>query len=305
MKLLITPALTLSESQKQALSDKHTLYFLQDERLPLCEQALSFSPEEIEGIVCNLFFMKNSPDVLPSLRFIQLTSAGLDRVPLEDIRARGIALFNAGATYARPMAEWAVTQILQIAKGTVPFHRCQQAHTWQKQRDIKELGGMTAAIVGFGHVGREVARRLRAFDVRVAAVDVVRDDSAPFDEYYDITALDEALSIADIAVLTLPLTAATHHILDARRLALMKRNAILVNVARGALIDEQALIAHLQDGGLLGAALDVFETEPLPADSPLWDMERVLVSPHNSFVGNGNADRLFALVKTNLDNIER
>lgn len=301
MKLLITPALTLSDAQKEQLSAHHELYFINDERLPLCETALSFSPDEIEGIVCNLFFVNNPLSSLPNLKFIQLTSAGLDRVPLDEIRQKGIALYNAGATYATPMAEWALARILDMAKNTAFFNDRQQEHAWVKHRHIRELDGMTAAVVGFGHVGKAVAKRLRAFGVSVTAVDIVKGDDSLFDDYCDIAHLDDALSAADIVVLTLPLTDGTRGLMNKARFDAMKQDAMLVNIARGAIIDEDALINALRDGKLYGAALDVFVNEPLPADHPLWSCDRVLLSPHNSFVGNGNTRRLTALVENNLN----
>lgn len=300
MNLLITPALPLTEQQKAALSLHHTLFFLSDERLPLCEQPVSFSAEDIDGIVCNLFFQHNDLSSLPNLKFIQLTSAGLDRVPLAEIREKGIALYNAGATYAVPMAEWAVAKILEIAKNAAFFRDNQRDHAWVKHRGIRELCGMTAAIVGFGNVGKQTAMRLRAFGVSITAVDIVSGDDTLYDRYCDIAHLDDALSNADIVVLTLPLTDETRGMFHHARFAAMKQDAIFVNIARGALVDETALLEALDSGKLYGAALDVFSTEPLGDDSPLWDCERVLISPHNSFVGDGNTRRLTELVMQNL-----
>lgn len=296
MQLLITPALTLSADEKAALEGRHTLHFLEDERISLSEQTLSFDPATIEGIVCNVFFLHNDLDVFPRLKIIQLMSAGLDRVPLSEIRKRGIALYNAGAAYAVPMAEWALAKILEIMKHSAAFAASQAAHRWEKQRDLRELSGRSAAIIGFGNVGKAVAKRLTAFDVSITAVDVVPPDGC-CDAYLPIARLDEALSGADIVVLSLPLTDETRGLINADRLAAMKDDAVLVNVARGAVLDEAALLNALQSGKLAGAALDVFAYEPLSADSPLWEAPRLLLSPHNSFVSDGNHDRLFAIVK--------
>jgi len=230
---------------------------------------------------------------------VQLTSAGLDRVPVDLFREKGIALFNAGATYAVPMAEWAITKILELFKDTAAFAENQRRHGWRKQRHLRELAGCCAAVVGFGNVGREVARRLRAFDVSVTAVDIVRPVEG-YDRYVDISRLDDALSVADIVVLTLPLTDETRELFDRRRFAAMKEDAVFVNIARGAIVDEDALAATLHSGKLWGAALDVFTEEPLPVEHPLWACPRLLITPHNSFVGDGNHARLFALIKANL-----
>lgn len=300
MHLLITPALLLTDTEKATLSRHHTLCFLEDERMPICEQDLSFDPNEVEGVVCNFLFVHNAPDVFPNLKAVQLTSAGLDRVPVDLFRKRGVSLFNAGATYAVPMAEWALAKILELLKNSVDFYENGRRRGWQKQRRLRELSGLCAAIVGFGNVGRETAKRLRAFDVSIIAVDIVRPADG-YDRYVDITRLDDALKTADIVVLTLPLTDATRGLINSERLAVMKEDAVLVNIARGEIVDETALTAVLHGGKLWGAALDVFATEPLPADHPLWDCPRLLLTPHNSFVGNGNHARLFALVQSNLE----
>lgn len=300
MRLLITPALPLTDTEKATLCRHHSLCFLEDERVPIHQQDLSFDPNEVEGVVCNFLFVHNDPAVFPNLKVVQLTSAGLDRVPADLLRKRGVTLFNAGTTYAVPMAEWALTKILELLKGSVAFYENRRCRGWQKQRNLRELSGLCATIVGFGNVGCETAKRLRAFGVSITAVDIVRPTDG-YDNYVDITRLDDALKTADIVVLTLPLTDATRGLISRERLAVMKDDAVLVNIARGEIVDETALAAALHGGKLWGAALDVFATEPLPTDHPLWDCPRLLLTPHNSFVGNGNHSRLFALVKSNLE----
>lgn len=250
--------------------------------------------------MCNFFFLHNGLEALPRLRHVQLTSAGMDRVPVKAMQERGIALYNAGATYAVPMAEWAMGKILELYKCSGFFSRNQQAHGWEKHRGLRELLGTKAALIGFGNVGRNIAQRLKAFGVRICAVDVVEDRSGLSDEWYHISDLKKVLENADIVVLTLPLLDSTYHIIDSEMLSAMKDDAVLVNVARGSLIDEQALVSQLQAGKFWGVALDVFEREPLSGESPLWDFERVVLTPHNSFIGNGNQERLFDLVCRNL-----
>lgn len=294
----------LNTRQRALLEEEHKLFFLEDERIPLNGQRLSFDPGCIEGIVCNFFFQHNALDDLPRLRHVQLTSAGLDRVPAEKMKERNIRLFNAGAAYALPMAEWAVGKILELYKCSAFFARNAQERHWEKNREIRELSGNVAAIVGFGNVGRCIAKRLRAFDVSIAAVDIVEDASGLSDAWYPVSKLGEALEKADIVVLTLPLMTSTYHILDDGMLARMKPDAVLVNVARGPLIDEKALLDHLSGGRFWGVALDVFEKEPLDPSSPLWAWDRVILTPHNSFVGTGNQERLFQVLLNNLKHQE-
>lgn len=291
----------LNAPQRALLEEKHKLFFLDDERIPLNGQRLSFDPCRIEGIVCNFFFQHNAVSDLPRLRHVQLTSVGLDRVPVEELKARNIRLFNAGAAYALPMAEWAVGKILELYKCSAFFARNARERLWEKNREIRELSGAAAAVVGFGNVGRGIAKRLRAFDVSILAVDIVEDASGLSDEWYPVSRLGEALEKADIVALTLPLIPSTYHIIDDGMLARMKEDAVLVNVARGPLIDEKALLEHLRGGRFWGVALDVFEKEPLDPSSPLWTCDRVILTPHNSFVGTGNQERL---VQVLLDNLE-
>ncbi len=301
MKLLITPAIRLNERQRQILEKKHELFFLEDERIPITEQKIDFIPQEIEGIVCNFFFMYNSCDALPNLKFIQLTSVGLDRVPLEKIKKRGIMLHSAGSVYAVPMAEWAVGKVLEIYKFSNFFRERQKEKKWEKNRDIKELAGNTALILGFGNVGKNIAKRLKAFGVNIWAVDVQTDKSGLSDLYYDISALEDIVGNADVIFVTLPLTDETFHIIGKKIISRMKEDVVLINVARGAVIEETALIQALKDGRFLGVALDVFEREPLEEMSELWNYDRVILTPHNSFVGNGNDNRIFSLLETNLN----
>ena len=305
MKLLITPAIRLTDAQRAALEKEHTLYEIADERIPLSDQALDFSPDEVEGIICNFFFLHNPLSSLPSLRYIQLTSAGLDRVPAGEIREKGITLHNAGDIYALPMAEWTMCRILELYKHTDWFYERQKAHVWEKCRQVQELGGKTAAIIGYGNFGRTLAKRLRAFDTQIIAVDVRILDPAKeeyVDRYYPFTRVYEAVAEADVVILALPLLPETVHFAGDAFFAAMKDGSILVNAARGALIDEESLIRNLREGKIRGAALDVFEKEPLPEDHPLWKAEHVLLSPHNAFVGEGNAERLYRLVMKNLSN---
>lgn len=301
MKLLITPAISLSEEQISVLSQHHTLFFIEDERIPLAGQKLGFDPVEIEGIICNFFFLHNSLSDLPGLRFIQLTSVGLDRVPEKEIREKGIALFTAGTIYAVPIAEWAVGKILEILKCSTFFYDNQKLSKWEKNRNLRELSGMNALIFGFGNIGKNIAKRLKPFDVSISAVDIPGVDTSLCDSFYTPDETELALSKADIVILCLPLTEDTRGFMNKKKFSLMKPGALLLNAARGALIDEDALKDALESGQLSAAALDAFDPEPIPQDSILWKLPNTLITPHNSFVGNRNAQRLFDLVVKNLN----
>ena len=181
---------------------------------------------------------------------------------------------------------------------------CFESRSWSAMMTVRTpvVSCLTACILGMGNVGQRIARRLKAFEVSVIGVNRTGEpqNGAPADQWASMDELDTVLSESDLIFLALPLTEETRHLLDARRFARVKRGALLINAARGALLDEQALSEALQSGLLGGAALDVFETEPLPADSPLWSLENVIVTPHISFVSRKNHDRLFRLIRDNL-----
>lgn len=297
MKLLLTGAFQYEEHQIEEISHLgYQIRFVQDESL-----ALDFDVSHIDAVVCNNLFLINNIREFKNLKFIQLTSAGYDRVPLKYINQTGIKLFNAGGVYSIPMAEWTVLKILELYKKSRTFYNNQEQHKWAKQRDLLELSGKTAAIVGFGNVGAEIAKRLKAFGVHIIAVNRREVLSQYMDEYIPLIDIDSALKKSDIIILALPLTGETKHIINKDRMDRLKNQPILINVARGGLIDETALIHALIDGKVSGAALDVFEDEPL-RDSSLWDFGNVIVTPHNSFVSEKVNERLFQLIKENLRN---
>ncbi len=293
MKILITGAFPLSEEERKELEDLgHEVFFQKDER------EKTEHPEDFGAVVCNALFLYNPIESFSSLKKIQLTSAGLDRVPLDYIRARGIELHNAAGVYSIPMAEFAIGGILQLYKGSRAFSDCQRARQWVKQRDLRELYGKTVCIVGTGDVGRELAKRLSAFGCHVIGVNRTVNAVHGFDVVLPLAELKLAAKRADILICCLALTDETRGLIDGEVLAAVPDGAVFVNVSRGALVGEAALIEWLLMDRALGAVLDVFEAEPLPADSPLWDMEKAIVSPHNSFVGEGNHERLFSILKS-------
>lgn len=300
MRLLLTGAWPQAAAQLPALEAMgHRPVLLPQERDPLpCD------PAEIEGVVCNGLFLHHPISEFPRLRYVQLTSAGLDRVPLAEIQARGIMLHNARGVYSVPMAEFALAGVLALYKQTRCFTDQQRSRCWEKRRDLRELFGRRVTILGCGSVGTECARRFAAFGCPVTGVDLFPREDPAYGSMQPLEELDRLLPETDILILTLPLTPETRGLLDARRLALLPREALLVNIARGALVEEAALCAALAEGRLTGAVLDVFETEPLPPESPLWAMEQVILSPHNSFIGPGNAERLTRLILDNLQSAE-
>ena len=296
MNLLITGAWRHGLQQRQAIAAMgHQVWFLQNEQDPL-----PLPYDAVEGVICNGLFLHHPIEEFTSLKYIQLTSVGFDRVPMDHVREKGITIHNARGVYSIPMAELALGGVLQLYKQSRFFAANQAACRWEKHRGLLELAGKTVCIVGCGDVGAECAKRFAAFDCRVLGVNIRPKRSPYFEKIYLLEQLDEILPQADIVVLAVPLAKETEHLMNDARFAAMKDGAVLVNIARGAVVDTGSLISALRTR-LGGAVLDVFEEEPLPGDSPLWQMENVIITPHNSFVGEGNAHRLWRVIRENLE----
>lgn len=297
MKLLMAGAFNCTDNQKKNIEDLgFEILFHKMENEPLTDDMY-----EAEAIICNGLFLYNNVEKFSNLKFVQLTSAGLDRVPVEKFRERGIVLKNARGVYSIPMAEFAVSGVLALYKNIGTFIDNQKNHSWIKDRNIRELSGDTVLIVGCGSVGTECAKRFKAFGMNVLGADIVNPDNEIYDEYFSMECVNSALSKSDVIVLTLPLTEETKNLFDNERFSYVKNGAILVNIARGAVVNENDLIENLKNGKLGGAVLDVFTAEPLNEKSELWDMKNVIVTPHNSFVSQKNQNRLFNVVYNNIE----
>ena len=296
MNLLVTGAFAWTEKEMNMLRELgHEVVFMQQEKSPLpCDAAW------VEGIIGNGIFLSHPIEQFANLRFIQLTSAGFDRVPMDYVKEHGIEIHNARGVYSIPMAEFAICGVLQLYKQSRFFNKNQSENKWEKHRGLLELFGKNVCIVGCGSVGTECAKRFSAFGCSVVGVDIKPYRNELYDSMLPLDSLDDALTTADVTILTLPLTKETRHFINADRFAVMKNGAVLVNIARGAIIDTDALITALNTH-LGGAVLDVFEEEPLESNSPLWNMENVIVTPHNSFVGDGNQARMLDVIMNNLE----
>jgi len=222
----------------------------------------------------------------PRLRWVQTTSTGVGQAVAKlGLAERGILVTTARGVHARPLAEFVFTVLLSQWRG-LPFLQSEQrAHRWERYCG-EGVAGRTLVTVGAGDLARGCARLAKAFDMRVVAV--ARDTSkerahnALFDAVRPVSELHAALALADAVVVTVPHTPATERLIDRAAFAAMRPDVIFINIARGQVIDEAALIDSVRDSAVGYAALDVAETEPLPSDSPLWDMPNVLISPHSA-----------------------
>ena len=243
------------------------------------------------------------PTLAPRLRWIQATSSGIGPfVSNAGLDRSGIRITNAAGIHAVPLAEHVLLALLYFVKAVPARLRDQRAHVWERYCG-RELRGMTAGVVGLGAVGSEVARTLRAVGLRVVGVRrTLVDDPAALhvDEATTPDRLHELLPRCDALVLIAPHTPETEGLIGARELALLPAGAVLVNIARGALVDEDALVAALRSGHLGGAALDVATVEPLPAESPLWGLPNVLITAHSASTVERENERLADLFVDNM-----
>lgn len=232
----------------------------------------------------------------PRLALVQMPSVGVDTIDVDRCAEAGVPVANCAGANTVSVAEWCVSATFALLRKTLEADAAVRRGEWpQTSVGGRELAGRTVGIVGMGGIGQAVARMFGAFDCTVQYWSRSRHDDAPA-EYVD---LDVLLSTSDVLVLVIALGPQTRNLLDAERLAQLKPGALLVNGGRGGLVDEDALVDALRSGALSGAALDVFATEPLPADSPLRDLP-VVLSPHMAGSTGEAAGRIVAQTKANL-----
>jgi phosphoglycerate dehydrogenase-like enzyme len=235
-----------------------------------------------------------------ALEWIHVTAAGVDTLLFDQLRDSDVVVTNARGVFDRPMAEYVLGAVIAYAKGSQASLDRQRRHEWQ-HRETRTIAGAHALVVGTGGIGREIARLLRAAGLVVrGAGRVACTEDRDFDQVVATADLAAAVGWCDHLVLAAPLTDATRGLVDAAVLAAMKSDAHLVNVARGPLVDESALLAALTAGSIGGATLDVFDTEPLPQGHPLWDAPGAVVTAHMSGDARGWRDRLAAQFAENL-----
>jgi glyoxylate/hydroxypyruvate reductase A len=241
------------------------------------------------------------PDLAPNVRWIQATSAGIGQLVSGnsyDTRMPKTVFTTASGVHSRPLAEFVVMATLMHHKGARRVLTAQQRKHWERYAGT-DVDGRTLAIVGLGRVGAEISRMCRALGMSVIGTDL-RPAPDVVDHYYEPSQLHAMLPRADVLVLIVPHTPQTEKMIGTRELALLPRGAYFINIARGAVVDEPALIEALRSGHLAGAALDVFADEPLPPHSPLWEMPTVMVSPHSASTSDRENRRIADLFCDNL-----
>jgi phosphoglycerate dehydrogenase-like enzyme len=262
----------------------------------------SFDPATLTDPEVEILIGSRPPTDLartPALRWLQVRSAGVDHLAADPPWRKGLIVTNARGVYAVPIGEYVSGMVLRVHQPAGAWSADQEAHSWPAgdPRLIDPIRGKTAVIAGYGSIGREVARQLSALGMRIVAVkprpEVRHDasyrvpgtgdpDGSIPERMVGVDGLVDAVREADVLVLTMPLTDASRGIAGHELIAALPRRAWLINVSRGALVDEPALLDALHGGRLAGAVLDVFGQEPLPPKSPWWDAPNVIVTPHAS-----------------------
>jgi phosphoglycerate dehydrogenase-like enzyme len=262
---------------------------------------------EVPAVIgtADAFYGRIRPEWLaaaPRLRWIQSPVAGLEHSMFPELVASPVTLTNMRGIYSDHIADHAYALLLALARGLPQFMRRQARHEWStKEVRVVHLPDATLGIVGLGGIGRELARRAKTSGMTVLAVDA-RPGERPteVDELWSTDRLRELLQRADFVAVCAPHTPETERLIDREKLAWMKPTACLINISRGVIVELAALTEALQQGRLAGAALDVFEKEPLPADHPLWDMENVLITPHAAWMGPDSEARRLDVLRENL-----
>nr|WP_206204139.1 hydroxyacid dehydrogenase [Thermococcus sp. 18S1] len=220
-------------------------------------------------------------EAAPKLKVIGRAGVGLDNIDLEAAKERGIKVVNSPGASSRSVAELAVALMFNVARKVAFADRKMREGTWAKKQAMGiELEGKTLGVVGFGRIGYEVARIAHALGMKVLLYDPYPNEERAKEVGGTFASLEDLLRESDVVTLHVPLIDATYHLINEERLKLMKPTAILINAARGAVVDTEALVKALQEGWIAGAGLDVFEEEPLPADHPLTKLDNVVLTPH-------------------------
>ena len=256
---------------------------------------------------CDAVVTRNHFDALFEVDWIHSTQAGVDRFPLEALAEEGVALTNSTGIHGRTVGETVAGYLLAFARRLHDQIASATERRWERPAwdEAFTLPGTTACVVGTGTLGRGVGDVLGSLGVETVGVRRSDDPLPEFDEMYAIEALREPIAAADFVIVTVPLTEATRGLFAAPEFDAMRSDAYFVNVARGAVVDERALIDALEAGDLAGAALDVFETEPLPESSPLWELEEVIVTPHAAAYTRDYFRDVGGIVRENVERLGR
>ena len=280
---------------------------LRDELAPRLDPEVVVADESTLADCDAVVTLKHFDEFVDSVKWVHEIRSGYDDYPLGEYERAGVTMTNSTGLAADMVSETAIGLVLSLARGL---------HSYRDQQGEREWGRVpwerpfvvtrsSVCVVGMGQIGSSVATRAGALGMDVTGVDIRPVSALNVDRVYDVNRLQEAIEDARFVVLTMPLTEATRGLVGEEELAAMRDDAFLVNTSRGAIVDQDALVAALETGEIAGAALDVFEEEPLPDDSPLWEMDEVVVTPHMAGQANHYHELVADLVETNVNRLSR
>lgn len=257
---------------------------------------------KVDGIICRRKMVtRDFMEVFCNIKWIGLLSSGYDRIPVDLIKERGITLTNARGVNSIPIAEDVVCKMLLVSRNYKKYYENQNNGLWEYVPGMVEINQKTVAILGTGSIGREIAKRLKSFNMHIIGFNRSPVKNDLFDEMYlNREDLKQILSKSDFVIVCLPLNEETKHFINKTTLSYMKPDAVLINTARGGLVNETDLMEALANKTIKAAAIDVVETEPLDPDSPLWEIDNLMITPHQSYKGDLTDKRIEEMVFENI-----
>lgn len=267
---------------------------------PENEMASYENKASVDILICYNPFPHMDLKDFKKLKNIFLSSIGFDQLPLKDVEAMDIVVCNNKGGYSIPMGEWIVMKLLELTKHTKDMYSRQEKQIWHMDTNVEEVYEKRVLFFGTGTIATEAAKRLQGFDMTVVGLNTSGNQMKYFDLCYNIDMSIEEVKKADAIVIALPLTSSTRGYFDQNHISVMKPSAVLINIARGEIVDEVALIEALKSKKIKGGALDVFHEEPLPKHHPMWQLENVSISCHNSWISEKRNSRRFDTIYKNL-----
>ncbi|MGI6628518.1 MAG: D-2-hydroxyacid dehydrogenase [Bacillota bacterium] len=300
-----------SDTGLKLLSTRSWKQWQKDAIVKVVKNPVFLEPDK-DGPLGELIFeadlLFGSPGIEPAvlaqsqtLKLVHVSSTGVDRYMVPQFQQSSVVLVNSRGVHGPTVADHSMALLLALSRGLPETYENRRQKKWEAMRpSIVNLDGKTAGLLGLGAIGLEVAVRCKAFGMRVIGTRRNPRETPHVDNVFPPSRLGEVLTRADFVVCSLPLTSETHHLLTISEFSLMKPSAFFINVGRGAVVKEEDLILALSQGKLKGAGLDVFEKEPLPAESPLWEMPNVIITPHSAGYEEDHSKKTFDIFLENL-----
>ncbi len=300
-----------SDTGLKLLSTRSWKQWQKDAIVKVVKNPVFLEPDK-DGPLGELIFeadlLFGSPGIEPAvlaqsqtLKLVHVSSTGVDRYMVPQFQQSSVVLVNSRGVHGPTVADHSMALLLALSRGLPETYENRRQKKWEAMRpSIANLDGKTAGLLGLGAIGLEVAVRCKAFGMRVIGTRRNPRETPHVDNVFPPSRLGEVLTRADFVVCSLPLTSETHHLLTISEFSLMKPSAFFINVGRGAVVKEEDLILALSQGKLKGAGLDVFEKEPLPAESPLWEMPNVIITPHSAGYEEDHSKKTFDIFLENL-----